>query len=164
MICDEHRPITDADPRAGNGCWAGPAGGGGGGGSPVAAGADGDPARGSHRHVPACRRGGALGLRPRDLDPEQCLILLREKGQTTRWQPVSPTLMRHLLAHAQERGAPPAGQLLRYRNGAPITHRRYDYLWGRVGRHLPWAAAQGISTHWLRHTTPDLGGSARNCI
>ena len=28
----------------------------------------------------ACRRGGALALRPADLDPDQCLILLREKG------------------------------------------------------------------------------------
>src|ERR1019366_3352487 len=43
----------------------------------------------------ACRRGGALALRPRprDLDPDQCLILLREKGETVRWQPVSPTLL-----------------------------------------------------------------------
>jgi integrase len=41
----------------------------------------------------ACRRGGALALRPRDLDREQCLVLLREKGETFRWQPVSPTLM-----------------------------------------------------------------------
>ena len=40
-----------------------------------------------------CRRGGALGLRPQDLDTTQCLIFLREKGQTVRWQPVSPTLM-----------------------------------------------------------------------
>jgi integrase len=53
----------------------------------------------------ACRRGGALALRPRDLDPEGCQITLREKGDTSRWQPVSPTLMRHLLAHAAERGA-----------------------------------------------------------
>jgi len=28
----------------------------------------------------ACRRGGALALRPDDLDPDQCLIRLREKG------------------------------------------------------------------------------------
>jgi len=41
----------------------------------------------------ACRRGGALALRPQDLDQEQCLILLHEKGETVRWQPVSPTLM-----------------------------------------------------------------------
>ena len=32
----------------------------------------------------ACRRSGALALRPQDLDPEQCLILLREKGETVR--------------------------------------------------------------------------------
>ncbi|MER5702787.1 hypothetical protein ABT023_12700 [Micromonospora sp. NPDC002296] len=30
----------------------------------------------------ACRRGGALALCPVDLDPDQCLILLREKGDT----------------------------------------------------------------------------------
>jgi integrase len=38
----------------------------------------------------ACRRGGALALRPAGLDREQCLVLLREKGETVRWQPVSP--------------------------------------------------------------------------
>jgi integrase len=101
----------------------------------------------------ACRRGGALALRPTDLDPDQCLILLREKGGTFRWQPVSPTLMRHLQAHAVERGAPPGGQLLRYRNRQPITYRRYDHLWERIGARLPWVAAQQISAHWLRHTT-----------
>lgn len=52
----------------------------------------------------ACRRGGALALRPRDLDRQQCAILLREKGETERWQPVSPTLMRHLIAYHDERG------------------------------------------------------------
>ena len=46
---------------------------------------------------------------------DQCLILLREKGGTSRWQPVSPTLMRHLLAHHAERGdGDPDGTLLRY--------------------------------------------------
>ena len=62
----------------------------------------------------ACRRGGALALRPQDLDPDQCLILLREKGETVRWQPVSPTLMGRLVEHGRERHAPPDGQLLRY--------------------------------------------------
>jgi integrase/recombinase XerC len=71
-----------------------------------------------------------------------------------RWQPVSPTLMRHLLTHADERGAQdPTDQVLRYRNGSPLTTRRYDHLWQRLGKHLPWVAAQQISTHWLRHTT-----------
>jgi integrase/recombinase XerC len=60
----------------------------------------------------ACRRGGALALRPRDLDPEQWLILLREKGETVRWQPVSPTLMALLIEHGRERHGPADGQLL----------------------------------------------------
>ena len=86
----------------------------------------------------ACRRGGALALRPRDLDPDQCLVLLREKGETVRWQPVSPTLMGRLIEHGRERHAPPDGQLLRYAGGQPVTSRRYDHLWTRLGRHLPW--------------------------
>jgi integrase/recombinase XerC len=101
----------------------------------------------------ACRRGGALTLRPADLDPDQCLILLREKGETVRWQPVSPTLMSRLIEHGRERHAPPGGQLLRYADGRPITYRRYDHLWTRLGRHLPWVATQQISMHWIRHTT-----------
>ena len=40
---------------------------------------------------------------------------------------------------------------LRYADGRPITSRRYDHLWCRIGRHLPWVATQGISTHWIRH-------------
>jgi len=101
----------------------------------------------------ACRRGGALALRPADLDPDQCLILLREKGETQRWQPVSPTLMARLIQHGQDRHAPVDGQLLRYANGLPITSRRYDHLWTRIGANLPWVRTQQISTHWIRHTT-----------
>ncbi len=101
----------------------------------------------------ACRRGGALALRPADLDVDQCLVLLREKGETVRWQPVSPTLMRRLVVHSDERGADAGVALLRYRSGHPITARRYDHLWQRLGRHLEWVRVQQISTHWLRHTT-----------
>jgi integrase/recombinase XerC len=101
----------------------------------------------------ACRRGGALALRPQDLDRDQCLVLLREKGETVRWQPVSPTLMACLVRHGQDRHAPAGGQLLRYASGQPITCRRYDHLWVRIGRHLPWARTQQVSMHWLRHTT-----------
>jgi integrase len=100
-----------------------------------------------------CRRGGALALRPQDLDPVQSLILLREKGGTQLWQPVSPTLMRALCRHAEHRGAAPNEQLLRARNGKPITRRRYNGLFERLGRHLPWVHSHGISIHWLRHTT-----------
>jgi hypothetical protein len=101
----------------------------------------------------ACRRCGALARRPRDLDPDQCLVRLREKGETVRWQPVSPTLMGRLVEHGSERHASADGQLLRYRSGQPVTSRRYDHLWTRLGRHLPWVRTQGISSHWIRHTT-----------
>ncbi len=101
----------------------------------------------------ACRRGGALALLPSDLDPEQCLIRLHEKGETIRWQPVSPTLMAHLIAHGQSRGGLGSGQrLLRYASGRPISARRYDYLWERLGEHLPWVKTQQVSMHWIRHT------------
>ncbi|WP_306212405.1 tyrosine-type recombinase/integrase [Actinoplanes sp. RD1] len=101
----------------------------------------------------ACRRGGALALRPEDLDTEQCLTQLHEKGGTSRWQPVSPTLMSYLLGHGQRRGATPGTPLLRYRDGRALTYRRYDGLFHRLRRQLPWAASINLSAHWLRHTT-----------
>ncbi|RJQ84684.1 tyrosine-type recombinase/integrase [Amycolatopsis panacis] len=102
----------------------------------------------------ACRRGGALGLRLTDLDTHHCLVRLEEKGGTVRWQPVSPALALSLADHAAARGTTlHTDQLLRYHNGRPLTTRRYDHLWYRLGQELPWIAAQGISTHWLRHTT-----------
>jgi integrase len=102
----------------------------------------------------ACRRGGALSLRLRDLDTTYCRILLREKFGTHRWQPISPTLARALHAHSLARGAShPDDSLLRYANHTPLTGRRYDLLWKRVRNHLGWAGKQGVSSHWLRHTT-----------
>lgn len=102
----------------------------------------------------ACRRGGVLALRRMDLDSDRGLVQLREKGETLRWQPVSLDLAAHLVDHADTRGAHASEQpLLRYRDGRPLTSRRYDHLWKRIGERLPWVAAQGISTHWLRHTT-----------
>jgi hypothetical protein len=62
--------------------------------------------------------------------------------------------MRHLLAHHERRGGGDRnGALLRYRDGRPLTYRRYDSLWARIGQHLRWVHTQQISTHWLRHTT-----------
>ncbi|MBL1080177.1 site-specific integrase [Nocardia sp. 2] len=104
----------------------------------------------------ACRRCGVLALRPMDLDSQQCLIFLREKGGTVRWQPVTPTRMKALTNHVAERHRGTVDQgspLLRRRNGAPVTRRHYDSLWNRIGRELEWVARQQISAHWLRHTT-----------
>ncbi|WP_447002514.1 tyrosine-type recombinase/integrase [Saccharothrix isguenensis] len=102
----------------------------------------------------AARRGGALGLRLRDLDAERCLVLLREKGATFRWQPVSPPLMASLLHHAHRRGAREQDSpVLRYLDGDPLTRKRYETLWGRIGKHVDTVHTRMISTHWLRHTT-----------
>jgi integrase len=102
----------------------------------------------------ACRRGGALGLRVMDLDVDRGLVRLTEKGGTLRWQPITLDLATRLAEHAQARGGHmPADGLLRFRHGTRLTYRRYDQLWHRLGERLPWVAAQGISTHWLRHTT-----------
>jgi integrase/recombinase XerC len=62
--------------------------------------------------------------------------------------------MARLVEHGRDRHAPADGQLLRYAGGRPITRRRYDHLWSRIGRHLPWVATQGISSHWIRHIVP----------
>ncbi|MGC4795727.1 tyrosine-type recombinase/integrase [Micromonospora saelicesensis] len=102
----------------------------------------------------ACRRGGALALRLVDLDTTNGLVRLTEKGSTIRWQPITLDLTGHLREHAAARGAVlPTDPLLRARNGQPITSRRYDHLWKRLGERLPWVAVHGISAHWLRHTT-----------
>jgi hypothetical protein len=61
--------------------------------------------------------------------------------------------MARLVQHGQDRRAPAGGQLLRYADGRPITSRRYDHLWKRIGRQLPWVRTQQISMHWIRHTT-----------
>ncbi|MFQ6330087.1 tyrosine-type recombinase/integrase [Nocardia sp. CWNU-33] len=101
----------------------------------------------------ACRVIGALSLRPEDLDPTQCLVHLREKRGTTRWQPVSPTLMNELLHHGAERGAVAGEPLLRNRNTTPINKNRYDRMFRRIGQHVHPVRVQGISAHWIRHTT-----------
>jgi integrase len=103
----------------------------------------------------ACRRGGALAIRPCDVNTELCLLKLREKGGTTRDQPISPTLASGLLEHAEERSQhlTEHDQLLRHRNGKPIRHTRYETFWRRLSNHLPWIREMGITAHWIRYTT-----------
>ncbi|MFI5586402.1 tyrosine-type recombinase/integrase [Amycolatopsis sp. NPDC051758] len=103
----------------------------------------------------ACRRNGALMLRSRDLNRDQMTVRLREKGNTVRDQPVSPTLMNALIHHDRQRNFPhdPEGRLLRYRNGDPLTSGYYDRLWQRLGRYKSWISTLGVTAHWLRYTT-----------
>ena len=51
--------------------------------------------------------------------------------------------MAALTQHAGERHAQADERLLRYRDGRPVTYRRYDGLWERIGRHLAWVRTQG---------------------
>jgi integrase/recombinase XerC len=74
-----------------------------------------------HTETAACRHGGALALRPRDLDLDQCLVLLWEKGETVRWQPVSSTLMACLVSR------PGAARPAR-RATAAVCRRAADHL------------------------------------
>lgn len=102
----------------------------------------------------ACRKSGVLALSVDDLNPQDCLIKLREKAGTERWQPISPPLMDRLLDHVATRGGSTATpKVLRYRSGRPLGRRRYDYLCERVRAHLPWARTMQVSVHWLRYTT-----------
>ncbi len=103
----------------------------------------------------ACRVGGALNLRRRDLNPRDCTVLLREKGGKNRRQPVSPTLLNALLEHHDSRGTDhdPNSQVLRLRNGTPIRYHTYQTFWNRIWRILPWAKGLGVTSHWLRYTT-----------
>ncbi|MEV6255297.1 site-specific integrase [Nocardia sp. NPDC051911] len=102
----------------------------------------------------ACRRGAVIRLALADLNVADCLVRLREKGGVVRWHPVSPTLMRRLVEHAAQRGgAQTTDRVLRYRGGRPIGRRRHDTLTARLRARLPWAAALGVSAHWIRHTT-----------
>lgn len=104
------------------------------------------------------RRGGALNLRVRDLDSKRQVILLREKNDVDRWQPVSKTLLDALLEHARTRGASaPDDALLRALPmkgstvGRPLTRKRYNTLVERWKKQLPWVAQHGVSIHWCRH-------------
>src|SRR5215470_9424653 len=38
--------------------------------------------------------------------------------------------------------------LPRYANGKPITKKRYDYLWRRLGEHLAWVETLQVSMYW----------------
>lgn len=105
----------------------------------------------------ACTRGEALGLGTADLDVQRCVIVLRAGSADARTQPVSPSLAAALEQHVQWRPGPGPG-LLRYRDGRCITARRYDHLWRRIGRDLPWVVEQQVSTGWFRRATLDRIG------
>lgn len=99
------------------------------------------------------RRQGAINLRIRDLDGGRATVWLREKNDTEREQPASPSLVAHLHSLASARGAARADDaVFRTRRGEPITGRRYDTLFSRARTCLNWDDRTPVSAHVLRHT------------
>ncbi len=71
------------------------------------------------------RRQGALALRRRDLDSQRSTVWLREKSDSDREQPVSPTLLALLLEHNTSRStARPDDHVFRTSDGRPLGARR----------------------------------------
>jgi integrase/recombinase XerC len=87
----------------------------------------------------ACRREGLLDLTTERLHPARQTVMLHEKGDRTREQPVSRLMMEYL----RQADCP----VYRW------TRRRLDSLWLRIRRDLAWADEINLSTHWFRHTT-----------
>lgn len=99
------------------------------------------------------RQEGALNLTVDDLDERRCTVWLREKFSQEREQPVSPSLLSELKAHAVSRGAVRGtDSVFRTRRGRPISRRHYDRLFGNVQQALPWTARTPVTAHVLRHT------------
>lgn len=111
----------------------------------------------------ACRAGGLLSLKVRDLHLESRSLRLYEKGGTVNDQPASLELLEALMAHAEERGSvdgrlpgsTPVFHYKRYKDGRPhpLTRKRYETLFGRLRRELDWAQTDWLRSHHLRHTT-----------
>jgi integrase/recombinase XerC len=99
------------------------------------------------------RRQGALNLRRRDIDTTRATVWLREKNDTEREQPASPSLVELLGAHAADRGGRGVlDAVFRNRRGEPITGRHYDRLFARARECLGWDDRTPVSAHVLRHT------------
>lgn len=118
-----------------------------------------------HRET-AARRAGAVALRLMDLRADRGSVLLREKGGHEREVPCGPDLQRRIRVLAEARGASSAiDAAFHYRRGTPLTRRRYNTLFSRIHKELPWAARLGVSIHWLRHTTlTDISNAAGSRI
>jgi integrase len=95
---------------------------------------------------------GALNLRVSDIDASRSTVWLREKLDSVREQPASPSLISLLLAHASERSGVDGEAAFRTRRGVPITDRFYDRLFARARRHLHWDHRTPLTAHVLRHT------------
>lgn len=79
-------------------------------------------------------------------------MILYEKFDERREIPVSGPLLAALHAHADSR-APGCERVFHYGDGRCLTNRRFDTIFDRVDRALPWAKSLGVSLHWIRYST-----------
>jgi integrase len=99
------------------------------------------------------RQEGALHLILDDLDERRSTVWLREKFGKEREQPVTPSLLAALEAHARSRGAVAGTDaVFRTVRGRPVTRRHYDTLFRHVQAALPWSVRTPVTAHVLRHT------------
>lgn len=107
----------------------------------------------------ACRAGGVIKLQLRDIDVDQQLLVLTEKRNKSRYQPVTKELAQALVDLAKSRGAVrPSDSVFRFQHTSrsaclPINHRRFDTMWARIYKQLRWAEEKCVTAHTLRHTT-----------
>lgn len=99
----------------------------------------------------ACRREGILNLDVDDLHPAPSVVLY-EKFEEQREIPISASLRAALQAHAGNRSVG-SGMVFRYPDGSPLTGWRFDTIFSRVSRTLPWAKSLRVSLHWIRYST-----------
>jgi site-specific recombinase XerD len=105
------------------------------------------------RHT-ACRRGGLLGLTVDALDPRRQIVRVTERYGDTRILRLHCLVVTDLLTFAASRGsARPTDPVFRYRNGDPLTRRRFSSLFDRVDRHTTFSEPLDVSARWIRHTT-----------
>jgi len=106
----------------------------------------------------AARMGGILKMQIRDIDTQRQSITLVEKRSKKREQPVTKELMESLIRFAKSRGATQSTDAVfrflpnKVGVSSPLSSKRFETLWKRLGKALPWVSAKGISGHYLRHT------------
>ena len=109
----------------------------------------------------AARIGGLLKLQFGDIQMEEgrCVLDLHEKRDTQRLQPITRQLHDALVELATSRGSSKSTDpVFRYHpdsqgRGNPMQAKRFETLWRRLSKELPWVEEKGVSSHWLRHTT-----------
>lgn len=113
------------------------------------------------------RREGGVDLRMADIKRATQMLRLHEKGDASADQPVSAELLDALIGFAISRGGSvcdptspdydPSAPVFYYKDHRPdrphpLTDRRYDTLYQRVQKTLPWAAETMLTNHSLRKT------------